>query len=581
MTKGKNNNLHRFFLIGVLAFGLVLRVILLDVVPPGLANDEANIILNAQSLLKTGKNIPGVVTGIFGTPSGDYISGAHSEMSSHFLSLVYFFSGFSLSSSRLPFAIASLGIVIFLYLLSKELFGKKVASIVFILAVINPWLIQFGRAGYESIISCLFYLAGIYVFLKTDKWKRLYSLPFLLMGFFSYFSAKVLLLPISLSLLIYELLMRRGKNIKPAVVLNLLIIITLGIYYPLLRGSYPGQRIKELSGAPYATTVDFKRTHSIEFPYIQLTENKILENVYDRTIASLGGLSPTLLFLNGQPESSGHLQIPDHGPMYILDFLFIICGLIYLSRKHLNQLILFLLLIVSSLLPNFFDIAHTTYSMRPVVLIPVLIIISGVGINGLYKAIKNKKIRTLIKVLLTFTYLFLFIRFVFNYYFRLPIENSGTFYFHDRITTHYIQETLKKYPERPIVWIVPERHFTMYRYIYFSGLYSNSEKIKATNKLLEAQSYQIGNLKIENSCPEKPLTNSLYIIDSSIKCKDFGKVAVISNINDAGEQYYLANDPLCQGLEHRRYPLIRDFSILSLERLSDTEFCTNYILNQD
>jgi len=120
MKKYKRTGVHRLYLTGFIIFGLFLRITLLNVIPPGLANDEANIILNAQSLIKTGKNIPGVVTGIIGTPSGDYISGAHSELSSHFLSVVYFFTGFSLSTSRLPFTIASLGIVIFLYLIEAN-----------------------------------------------------------------------------------------------------------------------------------------------------------------------------------------------------------------------------------------------------------------------------------------------------------------------------------------------------------------------------------------------------------------------------------------------------------------------------
>ena len=581
MKKYKRTGVHRLYLTGFIIFGLFLRITLLNVIPPGLANDEANIILNAQSLIKTGKNIPGVVTGIIGTPSGDYISGAHSELSSHFLSVVYFFTGFSLSTSRLPFTVASLGIVIFLYLISRELFGQNVSRVVLALAAINPWLVQFGRAGYESIISSFFYLAGIYVFLKTKGWKKIYSFLLLMLGFFCYFSAKVLLLPISLSLLIYELLMHNKKNIKPVIVLNLLVIIMLGLYYPLLQSSYPGQRIKELSGRSYAVTVDFKRTHSIKFPFIQLTENKIFEDVFDRTIAAIGGLSPTFLFLNGQPETSGHLQVPDHGPLYLVDFFLIICGLIYLSRKHLNQLVLFLLLIVSSLLPNFFDIAHTTHSMRPVILIPILIIISGVGVFGLLEAIKNNRVRLIFTGLLTLTYLFFFICFVFSYYYRLPIENNGAFYFHDRIATNYISRIQNVNSDKLVFWIAPERHFTMYRYIYFSGLYSNTENIKAINKLLEARSYQIGNLRFEDSCPEKIQNDTLYIVDLSYKCKGFEKTAVIADINDAGEKYYLANDPLCQEFEHSRYPLIRSFSFLNLETLSNKEFCTNYILKQD
>lgn len=56
------------WLLGVIPIlALILRLYRLGEVPPGIANDEINIIINAQSLLKTGQNIPGVVTGIFGS----------------------------------------------------------------------------------------------------------------------------------------------------------------------------------------------------------------------------------------------------------------------------------------------------------------------------------------------------------------------------------------------------------------------------------------------------------------------------------------------------------------------------------
>ncbi len=581
MKKIKSIGINKFFIFIVLLIGFILRIIFLDVIPPGLANDEANIILNGQSISQTGKNIPGVVTGIFGIPSGDYISGAHSELSSYFLSVVYFFTGFSSFSSRLPFVFASMGTVVLLFLISKRLFGKNISYITLILATVNPWLIQFGRSGYEAIISAFFYLVAIYVFLISKNWKQLYAFPFLLAGFFSYFSAKILVFPIASSLFLYQYLISGRKRILPAVILNLLVIISLIIYYPLLTRSYPGERIKELKVGSYATNVDFKRTHSIKFTPVELIENKLVENIYDRLEASLGGLSPVFLFLNGQPETSGHLQIPDNGSMFVIDFLFVICGLIFLSRKYLRKLILFLILVTSSLLPNFFDIAHTTYSMRPVILIPILIIVSAVGIWGFFQILSKSSFRIPLILAVFVVYLFLFLRFVFNYYYRLPIENSGTFYFHDRIATHYIGEIFKKYPQTEIVWIVPERHFTLYRYIYFSGLYTNKDNIVSINKILTQQSYRVGNLSIENTCPEKISNDKYYIIDSSLKCKGLEKEAVITDINDAGEHYYLHRDPLCSDYEHHSYPLIRDFQLLRLEKLSTKDFCLNYVQKQD
>ena len=579
--------LHLLFVSLLIILGFSLRVVYLNVIPPGLANDESNVILNAQSIVKTGKNIPGVVTGIIGKPAGDYISGAHGELSSYFIAMIYLFTGFSEKTARIPFAIFSMGVVLFLYLISEKLFKRGVSYILLVFAVFNPWLIQFGRAGYESIISSFFYIVAIYVFLKTRGWKIFYSLPFLLAGFLSYFSAKVLLLPLSISFLLYLFLLGKSdkkRSIKPVIYLNVFVIIFLVLYSLLLTKSYPGARISELTGNPYATIVDYKRTHSISFPFVSIVENKFIEDFYYRVDKTLGGISATFLFLNGLPESSGHLKIPDQGPLYLLDFLFIIVGFIYLSRNYLKESIFLLFLTMITFLPNFLDIGNTTYSMRQVILIPILIIVSAVGAYALYELIRDnykKKIVYLwLGVLLCITYIFFISRFIFQYYYRLPIENNDAFFFQDRIATSYIKRYLYKNPNMTVEWVVKDKHFSLFRYLYFSGIYKNREDINSVNRLLEDKIYDLGNLNISDTCPENYTNGSLYIFDATLKCINQEGNVLIPNINDAGAKYVLANDPVCKTYEHKRYPLIRSFKILYLENLEDGDFCVNYITKQ-
>jgi hypothetical protein len=185
--------------------------------------------------------------------------------------------------------------------------------------------------------------------------------------------------------------------------------------------------------------------------------------------------------------------------------------------------------------------------------------------------------------ILFLTYLFFIVRFTFQYFYRLPIENNDAFYFQDRIATRYITGLQQKYPDTKVIWVAPLKQFTFYRYIYFGGYYLGTQNIKAINKQLESQIYKIGNLTIQNSCPERYLSDSvIYIIDSALNCKIPKSSATIANINDAGAKYRLISDPLCQGYEHRRYPLIRHHYLLRVEKLSDKEFCENYILgNQE
>jgi hypothetical protein len=376
------------------------------------------------------------------------------------------------------------------------------------------------------------------------------------------------------------ILFRKKDSLKQVIILNIVGVIFIAFYFAALQKSVSGSRISELGNKSFSSIVDNNRTHSISFPLEKIIENKYFENLFFRLTSTIGGMSANYLFINGVPESSGHLSIPDHGPLYPIDLIIVFIGLIYLFSKYTNKAIGLCFLIAITYIPNFLNIQNATYSIRPVILIPILIIITASGLFGLYESPHGKKSKIIILGIIVSIYLFFGLRFMFQYYFRMPIENNDSWFFQDRVAIQYIKSLTQKDSTKKIIWVTPYVHHSFYRYIFFSGLYTNTQDIRKINELLKSEIYSIGNLIIQVSCPKNyNLDTSFYLIDSTLNCSIPEVKAIIANINDAGAKYRFVDDPLCEQYTHNRYPLIKDFRLLNVENLTDEEFCVNHISN--
>lgn len=555
-----------------------LRVALLIEVPPGLANDELNIIMNAQSFLKTGQNIPGVVTGIFGTSTGDLSGGIHSEISSYLIIPGIMLLGFNLIGVKIVFMLMSIGLVCISYLLVKKIVNTQAGLIAAFLSAVNPWSIHFGRSGYESIFSAFFYLSAIYLVMILKNWKILWSIPLFILGFLSYFSAKTLLLPIIVVTIFTFRFLRPKKSLGPITTVTISIIFFLIIYTPLLQTSTAGTRFQELKNQNVADLVNLKRRTAIDTPFNQIFENKFTEDLRIRLIASLGTISPNLLFLNGQPESIPSLSIPDHGPLFLIDFPLIIFGIVYLARSNLTFLVYILGLITTTLLPNFLNLAGTTYIIRTVILFPFLTILSAVGAYFLI-IIPRKLIKIPFIILLIIVYSFSIGNFLYQYFARLPIDRNEGWFFHQRVLTRYVKSSLNENPTTKINIVTEEPKYTFYRYLFFSGVYTDSKEIQKINDKLTSGDYSLPNLVITNKCPDiENLGFTTYIMDVRMRCPNT-QGSSIASIKDAGDKYIIVNDKLCGAMVNKRYPLIKNFSKLNIETLSKEDFCQNFITN--
>jgi hypothetical protein len=554
----------------IILIAIFLRLIDLGSVPPGIANDELNISINAQSLLKTGTNIPGVVTGIVGKTLGDLSFGIHSELSSFLIVPFIALFGFNLISVKIPFVLASMGIVIVGYFITKKLLNEKVAIITMAILAVNPWLIFFGRSAYESILSSFFYFLSILLIINLSGWKKIYALLPLIAGFLCYFSAKTLVIPVAVVSSYASAILNKERNLKPLIALNVLIISFVTLYLSILPKTPAGSRINELKSYESSQNVNTKRTMGLESILTLPFENKITEELRIRITASLGEFNPNYLFFNGQPESIPSLSIPDHAFMYLIDFPLIILGLIFLAGKYKKQLTILLLLVFITLIPNFLNLQGTTYSIRTVILFPILGIISAIGIYSLENSLLRK-----IAVLV---YIILILNFCFIYFSRLPVERSEAWFLSRRVLSTYISRVTLKSPDKKILLITEQPKLAFYKYLFYSGNYINPKEIALLNNKIAKKDYEIGNLKMTADCPENITVQKQNIIieSASSSCPKIQGDS-IKSINDAGDVFTISDDILCQSLPKNQYPLIKSIDTLNIEKLTTEDFCKNYI----
>lgn len=562
-----------WILIIIILFAFFVRIILLNEVPPGLANDELNIILNAQSLLKTGQNIPGVVTGILGNPKGDLSGGIHSEVSSYFLIPFIFITGFNWPFIKLFFIVISIGTIVLSYLLVSKIINKETGLISAVLLTINPWSIHFARSAFESSVSCFFYLLSIYLIISKKRWKIFWALPFLILGFLSYFSAKTLLLPIGLISILAVWFHRPKESLKPILLLNLLLVLFVILYSYLLILNPSGSRLNELqSDQQIQKIVIDKRTKSINLPISNLFENKYFEDISIRLSKALSGLSARFLFLDGQEGNNPALSTPEQSPLYIIDLPLIVAGLIFLSRFNLPILVFLISLITITLIPNFLNLAGTTFMIRTVILVPLLTFFSASGIFYILKSL-NKILKIIAAVLILGIYIFLFGNFIYRYFSRLPVDRAEGWFLHQRVADRYIKEQIN---QNPIVVIDSNPKHFFYRYIFFNGLYTNPQTISEINQRLESMNYQLGNVSVTSKCPKNYDNSVTYLIDQSLNCLS-SKGMYISNIRDGGDEYLILNDKICNLYVNKTYPLIKEYKYLDIEHLGEEEFCNNFV----
>lgn len=561
-------------LVLVILIAVFFRFIWLDKVPNAIGGDEIVYVLNAKASFLTGRDIFGTWSPIKGLlfqyPTGE----TQAE-------LPYILDSFSvgplplsLFSAHLPNAILGILLVIFIFLVTKQLLGQKIALWAAVVAAINPWLIYIGRTAYEAVPAMLFYFISFYIMLKAKGWQVLIAFPFLALAFYSYIATKLIFIPFVFVILVYLYFNGNKKYLKQYLVLFGLCLIFVIFYFASLKLNPSTARLGEIltpNSVGISNQVNEIRKDSIVNPLSNILTNKytVLGNII--ATKTLKTFSFDFLFVNGDEFFS----IYRHGLFYYIDSLFIVLGTIFIFIKRRSIFFLLSSLILIGIVPQVFHTADIgNFSVHATMAFVFLIILIAVGIEGLIEMVGKKKLRLAVSGLIVLLYFVSAVNFFNIYFYWFPLQ--GYFDFPIRIVSNVAFRS----SQNQKVTVYSNSSFDYFKkYLFYTDQY-NKKTAPIIERNLKNKNYSFGSVTF-SSC-DLPVNykdnNNLIIMD--VNC---GPEIInlprhsISRLKDGGESFKIYNDKICKGVGLGRYAQSLTLSDFNIEHLSNADFCHDFI----
>jgi 4-amino-4-deoxy-L-arabinose transferase-like glycosyltransferase len=564
------------FLIIVLAS--VLRFLWLDKIPIGIGGDELTYVFNAKAIFLTGSDVSGAWNPLsvllFHYPA---YTTPQAELSYFLLMPIVGFLQFSLFNARIIFALMSVLTVLFIYLIAKDFFGKRVGVFAGLIAAINPWLIYIGRTDYEMVPAVLFFLIGVYVLLKAKGWKILWSIPIFYLAFYSYIATKLIFLPFILVVILYCYLVVNKRRFLKQYLVVLLLSTAIVLVYALVLKQSPGSRLDEIftpNSPILIDQVDAIRKITMQSPLKNIFENKITEYLMMIFTKIFNTTSFSYLFLMGD----NFFPLIRHGLFYIIDAVFLILGVAVAYKRNIKIFFLLISVCFIAILPHVFHSASLeNFTPHISLLFPFAIILIAVGIDEAIQLFKNKWINYLISVLIFLLYALFFFNFLNIYFFQFPLQ--GNFDFPVRLLSKYT--ALASQDNQPIKIYSPGVPDTFRKYIFYTNNY-NKNTASLIKSVYKNNQFNFGNIQIlgcNNMIdPTKFKGTIIYDYNCGALPKNYPRV-VIPRLSDGGQSYDIFNDKLCQKYRLKGYPSDLKISNFGIESQTAQQFCETFITN--
>ena len=305
--------------------------------------------------------------------------------------------GFSLAAMRAPIALIAAGAVPLLWLVGRRLFGPYVALIAAILLALSPVFLLYGRTATIVGLSLVPALLTIYTLVRVlrfpHRWGWLVALQGLLfIGAYAYAPIRFLW-PLSLMLILVELILRRGerRGLVVALAVSVVALPTMLVAVQYRPGFDPVYTLSEYYAARGEQIGALAANPNDYAYYIELTEE---EKVEGKPIGSPMELAWRLISRNARDFAGLLLDwntstaLRDywnsHGRLYPLLLVpFFLLGFGYALRKgvrkagleHRLLLVLFLGFSLPMLLTSRVHIGRLIFAL------PLLMLIVALGYN--------------------------------------------------------------------------------------------------------------------------------------------------------------------------------------------------------
>jgi len=315
----KNKLLIVIFLLGILA-----RVLFFGDFPPGFSKDEASAAYESYALLNYGIDRNGYHNPVHLIAYGSGQNALQSYMQMPFIALF----GLTPISARLPSLILGIISLFAFYLLVKEIFNKKIATLALFLLAINPWHIMISRWSLEANIFPPIVLFGILFFVLSFR-KQIYlpiSFVFFALALYAYGPAYFFIPSFLFIATIYLLFHKKikWKVFIPSVLLFL--IISLPIFL------FVGINVYKL---------DSIETSFLSIPKITAKESRIEEmasflsgNFFRQIFRNAKIFAKILIY---QKDTTPYNHVPGFGFLYLFSMPLVLIGLYLVSRKNISK----------------------------------------------------------------------------------------------------------------------------------------------------------------------------------------------------------------------------------------------------
>lgn len=593
------NNLIK--ILSILLVSIFFRFLYLGVVPVSLAHDETDNIIQAHSLIQTGRDIVGSWKPLNFLPN----TGVMAELGPAINATVLSVLPNNLFAARFTTALlSSIFPLLLLYWLTLIGVEGGVATISAWLLAISPWHILFSRTVLEQPTSLFFYflswifLARLFVSSKSARSNLLNILLFTFtyaVGFFTYHGYKFSFPILTVILIIWYFWTNTKKQARMLLIIPALVVGGL-VLRTALYSTYYASRGSELlfaNTAQYEKVINNDRRQSLApelFKNIYSNKPlKLIQNIRDKYI---GAMNPDLLFLHG--ESNGVFSTWQTGYLYLFTLPFLIMGIGYLLLTHKQDHILILTLLVLSPIASVIHI-NNTVAFRSGIYFVFLNIVTAYGLVQAYKQIKplTPIIKYILFTILTIITVASILYFSYVYFYVTPVTNANAYFFNDRVIANYIRLS----PKSKILLIVSQP-----RYLYSAITLTKSSITKSdidsfhhSYSPTDLDRYDLENLTVARSCKDTRDMDYDTIIVSKNLMLDLGDCAPMNNLmqklpkvataslvspQDSGEEYRIIGDNLCGEYELSAYVHPSSLQDYKLEQMAQTEFCTRWVVRQ-
>ena len=371
-------NLKLTILIFIIALAAFLRFNKLDKVPPSLNWDEVAASYNAYTIAHWGADEYGNKFPITFRSFGDDKHPVHIYLTAPIVGI------FDLSdySARASSALIGTLTVLAIYILVKKLTHSEMAGLFSALFLgLSPYHLQYSRGLWEANFALSFLIIGLAAFytgVKKQNW--LVPLAFFCFGlsFFSYHSAKVVVPPVALFLILSNL-----KNIfkNKKVVISIIIVGLL----------FAGLILKD------ERILGFARVNQNKFSQEDIQKYGGKLQIYWRNYKEY--YSYSYLFEKGDQNPRGSVKVV--GEFYKIDMVLLPIGFIalLLKKKWQAAILLFLWLVLSPI-PGAIT-QMTPGSTRGIFMLGPIIILSGIGASSLITIFKNNWLKIIAGLIIT------------------------------------------------------------------------------------------------------------------------------------------------------------------------------------